>query len=67
MAYKVVLNRDERLGHAPCVALQISQLDDDVDFAVLRDETPSGGLRAPAEASARGCPAAAVLVEDQGR
>lgn len=69
MAYEVVLNRDERLGHAHCVALQISQLDDDVDFdfAVLRDETPSGALRAPAEASAHGCPAPAELVEDQGR
>lgn len=67
MAYMVVVSRDKCLGHAHCQAMQISQLDDDADSAVLRDETPSGELRARAEASARGCPAPAVLVEDQGR
>lgn len=66
MAYKMVFDRDKCQGYANCIieAPEIWDFDEDADTAVLRQELPSDELRAKADASARGCPAHAIAVED---
>ena len=66
MAYKVVFDRSKCQGYANCIieAPEIWDFDEDADIAVLRQEQPSDELRAKADASARGCPAHAIEVED---
>jgi ferredoxin len=66
MAYRMVFDRDLCQGYANCIieAPEIWDFDEDNDTAVLRQELPSEDLRAKAEASARGCPAHAIGVEE---
>lgn len=66
MRYKVIFDRGLCQGYANCIieAPEIWDFDEDHDIAVLRQELPSDEVRAKAEASARGCPAHAITVED---
>lgn len=66
MAYKMVFDRDLCQGYANCIieAPEIWDFDEDDDTAVLRQEMPPEDLRAKAEASARGCPAHAISIEE---
>jgi ferredoxin len=66
MAYKMAFDRNKCQGYANCIieAPEIWDFDEDADIAVLRQEVPSDELRAKADASARGCPAHAIQVED---
>lgn len=66
MAYKLLFDRTKCQGYANCIieAPEIWDFDEDEDIAVLRQESPSDELRAKADASARGCPAHAIVVAD---
>lgn len=66
MAYKVSLDLNLCQGYANCLieAPAIFDFDEDTNKAILLEETPSDELRAQADASARGCPARAIAVED---
>lgn len=66
MAYKMVFDGDKCQGYANCIieAPEIWDFDEEVDTAVLVREVPDEALRGKAEASARGCPAHAITVED---
>jgi len=66
MAFKMVFDGDLCQGYANCIieAPEIWDFDEDTDTAVLRQESPDESLRARAEASARGCPAHAIRVEE---
>jgi ferredoxin len=67
MAFRLVFDRSKCQGYANCIieAPQIWDFDEDEDIAVLRQEQPGEELRAKADASARGCPAHAITVEDR--
>lgn len=66
MAFKMVFDGDKCQGYANCIieAPEIWDFDEDANTAVLVREQPDEALRAKAEASARGCPAHAITVED---
>lgn len=66
MAYRVVFDSSKCQGYANCIieAPEIWDFDEDEDIAVLRQAEPGDELRAKADASARGCPAHAITVED---
>ncbi|MDT0276351.1 ferredoxin [Blastococcus goldschmidtiae] len=66
MGYRMVFDRDKCQGYANCIieASEIWDFDEDEDIAVLRQEHPPAELREKADASARGCPAHAIAVED---
>lgn len=66
MGYRMVFDRSKCQGYANCIieAPEIWDFDEDEDIAVLRQEQPGEELREKAEASARGCPAHAITVED---
>jgi ferredoxin len=65
MPYKVIFDRSLCQGYANCniEAPEIWDFDEDLNIAVLRQERPGDDVRAKAEASARGCPARAIVVE----
>lgn len=69
MAFKMVFDGDKCQGYANCIieAPEIWDFDEDADTAVLLQELPDEALRLKAEASARGCPAHAIAVEDVDR
>lgn len=66
MSYRVVFNREACEGYANCmiVAPEIWGFDEVANKAVLLNERPGEELRAKAEASARGCPAQAITIDD---
>lgn len=66
MAFKMVFDSAKCQGYANCIieAPEIWDFDEDADTAVLVQELPHESLRAKAEASARGCPAHAITVEE---
>jgi ferredoxin len=66
MGYRMVFDRAKCQGYANCIieAPEIWDFDEDEDIAVLHQEHPAEELRAKADASARGCPAHAITVED---
>jgi ferredoxin len=66
MAYRVAFDRSLCQGYANCIieAPAIWDFDEDHDVATLRSELPGEDLRATAEASARGCPAHAITIEE---
>ena len=66
MTYKMVFDREKCQGYANCLieAPDIWDFDEQNDIAVLIEEFPPEEARARAEASVRGCPAHAVLLEE---
>ena len=66
MAFKMVFDSAKCQGYANCIieAPEIWDFDEDADTAVLVQELPDQALRAKGEASARGCPAHAITVEE---
>jgi ferredoxin len=66
MRYRMVFDPTKCQGYANCLieAPEIWDFDEDEDIAVLRQVEPGDGLREKADASARGCPAHAIIVED---
>lgn len=66
MSYRMIFDANKCQGYANCIieAPEIWDFDEDHDIAVLRLELPGDELRAKAEASARGCPAHAISIED---
>ena len=67
MTFKVALDITKCQGYANCLieAPEIWDFDEDTDIAVLKDERPDSTLLEKAQASARGCPAHAITVEQQ--
>lgn len=66
MPYKVIFDSSLCQGYANCIieAPEIWDFDEDENIAVLRQELPGDDLRVKAEASGRGCPARAIVIED---
>lgn len=66
MAYTLTLDADKCQGYANCflAAPELWDFDEETDIAVLRLAAPPAELREKADASARGCPAAAITVVD---
>lgn len=66
MSYRVVFDPDKCQGYANCLieAPEIWDFDETNDRALLKIVNPDPALRAKAEASARGCPAQAIRIEE---
>ena len=66
MAFRLAFDRSKCQGYANCIieAPEIWDFNEDEDIAVLRQQQPGDDLRSKADASARGCPAHAITVED---
>ncbi|TNY05694.1 ferredoxin [Escherichia coli] len=67
MAIIVKFDRNKCQGYANCLieAPEIWDFDEDNDVALLLQEVVPESLRVQAEASARGCPAHAITLENQ--
>lgn len=67
MSYQLIFDRTRCQGYANCLieAPEIWDFDEDDNTAILRTASPGDELRPKAEASARGCPARAITIEDR--
>jgi ferredoxin len=67
VAFRVSFTPSLCQGYANCLieAPEIWDFDEDNDVAVLKDDSPDASLLEKARASARGCPAHAISVEEQ--
>lgn len=67
MAFLVTFTPSLCQGYANCLieAPEIWDFDEENDIAVLKDVSPDERLLDKARASARGCPAHAISVEEQ--
>lgn len=66
MGYRLVFDAEQCQGYANCLieAPALWDFDEDANQAVLLNEQPGEEMRALAEATARGCPAQAIRIEE---